>query len=141
MIRDRNTTERSKTAVDSVSRTKTDMAAACDINNILSNYRKTGVLTHFREGGTFAELPDAMDYQQAMNMVLDAQDMFMELPAELRKQLDQSPAKFLEFVKDEANRDVLRDYGLLQAEPAQDPTTPDPVTPAPPPEGDVPPSA
>lgn len=122
MIRDRNNTQRVRTEFRGETRTKTDMAPACDINNILARYKKTGLISHFAQGGRYEDLPDSFTFHEAANTVLEAERMFMELPASLRKELDQDPARFLDYVADPENHTRLRELGLMRpaaAEPAK----------------------
>lgn len=85
----------------------------CDINNILSKYRKTGIVEHVnRFKGDYADIADVGSYMDALNVVRDASDSFQELPSEIRKEFDNSPSKFLDFVKNPENIDKMYDLGL-----------------------------
>ena len=62
------------------------------------------------------------DFQEAMNIILKAEGTFNSLPSELRKQFDNSPAQYLDFVQNPANSDQLIEMGLQNApEPAPEP--------------------
>ena len=53
----------------------------CDINFILSKYRERGIPEHLtRHGARYEALPDAIDYHDALNMVLEARELFDDLP-------------------------------------------------------------
>lgn len=117
MIRTRNDTVRVRTENNQPSMTKSDMAEACNINNILARYRKTGVISHIRAGGTYETLPSQMDFHEAMNLVLKAQTMFDEMPSNLRKRFSNDPGVFLAFCEDPENRDEMVDLGLLPRPP------------------------
>jgi phage internal scaffolding protein len=54
------------------------------------------------------------DYQDAMNTVAAANSMFEGLPSAIRNQFDNDPAKFINFVDDEANADKLVEMGLVK---------------------------
>lgn len=102
-------------ATNGPSRTKQAEAAACDINNILARYRKTGVVEHLnRYGGDYADFTGVQDYQASLNQVLAAREVFDSLPSQLRRRFGNDPATFLEFVGDEANRDEMKALGLLR---------------------------
>lgn len=115
------------------------MRDECDINRIMERWLKTGVLEHRNryEGhyGDFLDVP--ADYHQAANQVLAAQEMFLELPAKVRKRFGNDPGAFLEFVGDPENRSELEKLGLAKPKPPED-LIEDPKKPA---TGGVPPSS
>lgn len=97
--------------------TRQEMAEECDINNIMKKYAKTGVIEHRNtfngEYGEFLQI----DYHEALNMVIEAREMFETIPAKIRAKFENDPAKFLEFVKDEKNNDELIAMGLVKPKP------------------------
>jgi phage internal scaffolding protein len=115
---------------NSPSRTKQSMAAATDVNNIMKRYAKTGALTHFRNhGGTYADVT-GVDFQTAMDTVINVQEMFMELPAAVRSRFENDPMGFLEFVQNPENADEMAELGLRERTTA-DPQGPEETPPAP----------
>lgn len=100
------------------SRTKQYMKEQCDINFIVKQFQRTGLVNHVakRQGdyGDFA----SMDLHEAMNQVLAAQDAFLEVPAHIRKEFRNDPAEFFAFVNDPGNREKMADMGLLSPEAA-----------------------
>lgn len=97
------------------SRTKPNFKDDCDIKYILQRFIKDGVLNAtVREPlppGDYSDAP--RDYQAALNMVIDTQRRFEDLPAPLRDRFDNDPHVFLEFVSDPKNVDEMYDLGLL----------------------------
>jgi phage internal scaffolding protein len=88
----------------------------CDVNNILRKYQKTGLLDHVnRFQGDYADLSAVPDFQDSLNAVIDAQEAFMTLPSSIRKQFDNDPVQFLDFVHDPSNRDEMVKMGLAKA--------------------------
>ncbi len=85
----------------------------CDINRIMAKYQKTGVITHVSRYSM--EYGDAtnLDYQTALNTVLEAQRMFADLPSSVRRRFDEDPAQFLAFVQDPENVEEMRSLGLV----------------------------
>lgn len=78
-------------------------APACDVNNILARYTKTGVLEHVRQyEGQYTDCPSAT-YHEAMNRVTAVQSMFAELPSQLRSHFRNDPAEFVEFCEQSAD--------------------------------------
>lgn len=112
--------ERSQISFEnSPSLAKQSMAKECDINNIISKFAKTGILDHLNENNkTYGDFLNMPDYHTAQNQVLLAQQMFNELPAEIRSRFNNDPATFLNFAQDEENHPEMVKMGLLE-HPAQ----------------------
>ncbi|AZL82810.1 internal scaffolding protein [Apis mellifera associated microvirus 8] len=90
-----------------------------DINVIVDRYQKTGLLpANLATPQWGVDVSDAPSYQQAVQVVIDAERMFGSLDAKIRKEFDNDPAKFLAFVDDPANADKLIEMGLREAPPA-----------------------
>lgn len=101
----------------------------CDINKIMARFIKTGTIDHVaRFGGSYG-FADSMTYHEAQNIVANANSMFAELPAAIRKEFDDKPEVFLDFVYDPKNADRLREMGLAKAkvEPPKPEPAPEPV--------------
>lgn len=116
------------------SMTKQEFKKECDINNILKQYSRTGMLNHVSARaaqGMYTDLPDALDFQESLHLVRDAEARFMSLPAKLRDRFGNDPVAFLAFCADPRNLDEMRELGL--ARPAAEATEPAPA-PAPTPE-------
>lgn len=87
----------------------------CDVNFIMARYEKTGMM-NFVSGRKPEYLDvDAIDFQTAMQTVLDGQEMFADMPAKLRREFNDDPGQFLAFVHDPANADRLVELGLATA--------------------------
>ena len=96
-----------------LSRTKQSFKNECDVNNILKNYNKTGVMPENFNPGEYRDL-DGTDYQEYMRTVASANSMFEELPSALRKRFKNDPAQLLSFVHDDKNVDEAHKLGLLR---------------------------
>lgn len=108
---------------DLPSSTRQEFAKECDINTIMAQYEKTGVVSHVnRNAPAYLDLSDVPDLQRAMTILADAQAAFMSLPATVRREFDNDPTKFVDYASDPANLDRMREWGL--AEPL--PTPPEP---------------
>lgn len=95
--------------------TKQSFKDECDINNILKKYQKTGLLDHVNKyQGDYGDYIDAPSYQEAQNRILDAQYMFMSLPATVREKFKNDPGMFLDFVHDPKNEDAMVEMGLAK---------------------------
>lgn len=122
-----------------VSRTKQSFKDESDINFIMKKYLKTGVITHMRDNpGMFVDLPETLDYQEALNIVHEAGVMFDELPGSVRKRFNNSAVEFLDFMNDEVNLEESIELGLRveeeEIEPVLDPPASPVEEPAAPPE-------
>lgn len=107
-----------------VGRTKQSMRAECDINNIMKKYAKTGAIDHFSKHGAQYGFVSSMSLQESIHTVQRAQEMFMDLPASVRKKFDNDPALFLAFAQDRRNLDEMRELGLAPKLVAKAPTEP-----------------
>lgn len=96
------------------SRTKQSFAKECDINHIMAKYQKTGAITHFAKHSPQYGIADGQTFQDAMNLVCEAQEMFNELPSSIRSRFGNDPAAFLDFVQDEGNADEMIKLGLVE---------------------------
>lgn len=99
---------------DPVSKTKQSMAAACDINNIMVRYEKTGLIDHVKQGGSYGDFSNVQDYHASMNAVLEANEAFMTLPAKLRKEFNNDPSQLIEFMNDPKNKEKAEELGLIE---------------------------
>jgi len=121
------------------SRAKQSFKDECDINNIMSKYMANGLIDHVNEHqGRYENLPDNVEFHDAMNQIRDAEEAFASLTSAIRRRFNNDPAQFLEFVLNEQNRDEIIALGLGVI-----PETP-PASPPPDagdaPEGDPPPA-
>lgn len=109
--------------------TKQSFKAECDINNIIKSFSQTGMVTHISERaakGQYVDLPDSVDFQEALATVEEARTAFMSLPSKIRDRFGSDPEKFLAFLHDPANEAEARALGLLN------PVAPPPVPVTPP---------
>ena len=86
----------------------------CDVNNILRKYEATGLVTHVANGTpSYGDFSSVLEFQQAQNILIEAQDAFDALPASLRKRFDNDPAVMLEFIENPDNREEAEKLGLV----------------------------
>ena len=101
-------------------RTKQEFAAECDINNIMSRYLKTGIIEHVRDSAPQFLDASPVEFQEAMQIVAQAETLFEELPSSIRGRFENDASKLLEFVHDPANMAESVAMGFL--DPAKLPT-------------------
>lgn len=96
-------------------RTKQQFVEQCDINNIVKQFTKTGQFSHLSANlanGRYAELPDPIEFQDSMNLVIQAENAFASLPSKVRSRFGNDPSEFLAFMSDPANQDEAIKMGL-----------------------------
>lgn len=101
--------------------TKQEFKKECDVNEIMRKYQKTGVMTFVSNVNPEFMETSPLTFLEAMNIVENGQDAFMQLPSSVRKLVDNDPAKFLEFVQSEENKEQVYALGLAKR-PAPEPT-------------------
>jgi len=89
----------------------------CDINNIVNRFNKDGVITHLQKHGEKYDDVTGADYKLWMNKLVEAQQMFEELPSHVRNRFGNDPSAFLNFVQDEKNTEDMRKLGLAKGLP------------------------
>lgn len=86
----------------------------CDINNIMAKFTPDALAAHAAQyQGQYGDFSDLPDYHTALSFVRRIDDIFMDVPAEIRNRFDNDPGKFLAFVDDPNNRDEMFNLGLL----------------------------
>lgn len=85
----------------------------CDINYILKDYQTKGIIRHANKNAGRYDDINVADFQEAMFLVKEAQQMFDDLPSQLRNKFGNDPAQFLGFVQNPDNADEMAELGLL----------------------------
>ncbi len=89
-------------------RTKQCYKDECDIDKIMTRFDVTGTISHLAKyEGVYADFSD-FDFHKQSNMLARGSEIFDALPAELRDEFRQSPARFFAYVNDPKNHDDLR---------------------------------
>lgn len=92
-------------------------ADECDINTIVRRFGLTGELPNQVSMPQSGDFTGVTDFQSAMNMVRQAQEAFMELPADVRYRFANDPQRVIDFLEDAANRDEAVKLGLVTKPP------------------------
>ena len=101
---------------DAKSRTQQEFAEESDVNNIMARYVKTGTIPVYLDRGMLDGDMHEMTYHDMQNVIADANSAFAALPAVIRAEFGNDPAKFVDFALDEDNRPKLREWGMLSPE-------------------------
>jgi phage internal scaffolding protein len=96
--------------------TQQHFAHEADVRNIIKQYDKTGLIANVQKGvAQYGDYSEVNEYREALDLVNDANDMFAELPAELREMFQNNAGTFLEFATNPENNDKMIELGLKEA--------------------------
>jgi phage internal scaffolding protein len=99
-----------------IGRTEQHHKSDVDINNILRKYDKTGLIVHVNKAvADYGDYTEVNEYKENLNAVMNAQNMFNELPSHIRKRFANDPGEFIEFVTNPDNAQEMVDLGLADA--------------------------
>lgn len=87
-----------------------------DINTIMARYQSTGEMPVLNQGNAQFLDCTGQDFQTHMDFIVQAQNLFDELPSALRDRFHNDPALFLDFTADEDNLPEMAKLGLLTPE-------------------------
>ncbi len=110
---------RVQTVNNKPSMTKQSLVDNADVNKIIKRYNKTGILqkaTDFE--GLYGEF-DSMDMQDAMNKVAKAEELFLEVPSDIRARFGNDPGQFIDWVTNSDNREEAARLGLAKPMPPE----------------------
>lgn len=99
--------------------TKQSFRQETDINRLLDRAQKAGTLSHLEKyQPMYGEMSD-FNFFEAQVMLSKGREAFMELPSEIRKEFNQSPKEFFDFVNDPANKNNLAEKLPALAKPGR----------------------
>ncbi len=82
-------------------RTKQAFKDSTDINKLLAKAAKGDAIDHLTKyGAAYGDFTDMPDLLEAQRRLGEGQDIFMQLPGEVRREFNQSAAAFFEYVND-----------------------------------------
>lgn len=108
-------------------RAKQSFKDSSDINFIMARYARGGTIDHLAKHGARYGDFSPMTFQESMNIVRKAEEMFDDLPAKVRKRFQNSPVAFLEFIQavdgegKPKHLEEMRELGLALPEKAPEP--------------------
>lgn len=94
--------------------TKQEFKNECDINIIMAQYQYTGEIPNLNAHPGVYQDCTGLDYMEHMNKIVEANNLFAEMPSKIRNRFNNDPAAFLDFVNDENNIPEMRTLGLLK---------------------------
>lgn len=85
------------------------------MTHILDKYNATGLLQHVSQWqGDYVDLCDAPTYHEAMNVIVESNEAFQTLPANVRERFANDPERFLAFVNNSENAEEMEKLGLIE---------------------------
>lgn len=96
--------------------TRQEFKAEADINTIMARYMRTGELPQINVVAPQFLDVTGMDFATHMAYIVEAQNLFDELPSEIRNRFQNDPGAFIDFCSDSNNRPELARMGLLSTE-------------------------
>lgn len=87
----------------------------CDVNYIVRNFLRTGVLPVTRGQGQYFDVSAATDYKDACNRIITVNDWFSNLPSATRAEFNNDPGILLEVLDRASPDDItrLKKFGFL----------------------------
>lgn len=96
------------------SKTSQEDLKASDINNIMSYYKKTNVLPQTKNAiAQYLDVSEIPTLEEAHQIMTDATMLFNQLPASVRKLVDNDATKLDSLLRDEKYTDFLIKEGVL----------------------------
>lgn len=102
--------------VGETSRTVQSHAKGTDVNDIVRQFKVTGVVPQGVRRPTYGDFEHIGDYRDAMDAMIAAQKSFLAMPAKVRERFNNDPSEFVEFCSDDKNLDEMRKLGLAVPE-------------------------
>lgn len=94
--------------------TKQAFADETNINKIVAGFEKTGMINHLSKAEPFyGDVSGLVDYQESLNVVMRAEELFNSMSADIRSRFQNDPAEMIEFLNDPANQDEAIKLGML----------------------------
>jgi phage internal scaffolding protein len=87
-----------------------------DVRNIIKAYDRTGLITNVARGvAQYGDYSEVNEYREALDMIMNANASFSELPAQIRQMFDNDAGAFFEFATNPANEEKMVELGLKEA--------------------------
>lgn len=91
---------------------------SCDINLIVAKYAKSGIMGNWRtDQPMYGDFSSSTDFHDSFARIQQAEDSFMQLPANIRTRFENDPGKLIDFLSDVKNRDEAIALGLVNPAP------------------------
>lgn len=95
--------------------TDQSMKNSTDINAMMRQYQKTGIPPQLKQKvGDYRDNVGMPTLEEAHDQVEYAKNLFYELPAAIRRRMNNDPTKLPAFMQDTDNHELLVKHGLLE---------------------------
>jgi phage internal scaffolding protein len=85
----------------------------CDIRKIMAKAQATGMVSHTNAmAAKYGDLSSAPDFQDAQNIIAEANSQFETIPSKVREEFNNDPMEWLEFIHNEDNREEMIKMGF-----------------------------
>lgn len=93
--------------------TKQSMKDETDINKIIARYEKTGMIESINHKAPFyGDVSDIKSYQDSLNIVKQAEELFMAMSPEIRERFNHDPAEMIAFLDNKDNLEEAVKLGM-----------------------------
>lgn len=96
-------------------RTQQQFKEETDINVLVRRFALTGELPAGVRMPTYEDFSEVYDFHSAANAIAEANEAFMQMPAEWRYRFGNDPAQFVKFCSNEENRAEAEKMGLVKS--------------------------
>lgn len=112
--------KRLQTIVNSEGGAQQQFKDECDVNMIVDMYVKTRDPRYLNPNEANYGVMPSQTFHEAMNIVVQGQQMFEELPSEVRKKFDNNPSQFLQYMDGNPDTNELYELGLIKNRPTEE---------------------
>lgn len=95
-----------------------------DINKIMARVVKGQPVLTSQGQPFYGDVSDLGGLQESIMKVQEADDLFMQFPADVRSKFDNDPVKFVGFLEDSQNYDEALKLGIVKPRPITEPVNP-----------------
>lgn len=90
----------------------------CDVLNIISRHDRTGLIDHVNNAvAQYGDYSEINEYRESLDLVMQAQQSFGEIPSNIREMFNNDPGSFFEFATNPENHEKMAELGLAEARP------------------------
>jgi len=96
--------------------TQQSHAEAADVRNVIKQYDRTGLIANVNKGiAQYGDYSEINEYAEALNVVIQANISFAEIPSHIREQFGNDAGLFFEFATNPKNKEKMIQMGLAEA--------------------------
>lgn len=87
-----------------------------NVNVIMKRFKKSGQLPNMEsiQNMQYRDVSDVPDFMTMRNQMIKAEEAFLTIPPTIRRQFDNDPVKFLQFIADPQNKEKGIELGIFK---------------------------